>query len=53
MHVKLGVLEIKMVENHCLNCANLLLYEGLWHTFSNGVPRANRFQFRGPRHEKV
>ena len=30
---------------------NPLLYEGPWHTFSNGGPRANKCQLWGPRHE--
>ena len=50
MHVKLGVLEIRMVENQCLT---IISYGGPWRMFSNGGPRADKCQFVGPWHDKV
>ena len=53
MHVKPGVPKMKMFENHCWGCKNLLSYEGLRHIFSTGGPRADKCQFGGSQHEIV
>ena len=38
---------MKTVENHCQNRKTLLLYQGLWHVFSNRGLQADKCQFWG------
>ena len=54
MHVKLGVPDITMVENHCYSCNIILLNEGLWlDIFWNGGPRASVNLLGGSQNEIV